>query len=68
LLKCRSRSTPRIEFTSISCHKTGPQDQEIARLESLGARIVDDRRGVHPGGWVVMADVEGNDFCVEGGE
>lgn len=46
----------------------GPQDQEIARLESLGARIVDDRRGVKPGGWVVMADLEGNEFCVEDGE
>jgi predicted enzyme related to lactoylglutathione lyase len=46
----------------------GLQDQEIARLESSGARIVDDRRGVNPGGWVVMADPEGNEFCVEGGE
>ena len=46
----------------------GSQDQELARLESLGARIVDDRRGVKPGGWVVMADIEGNEFCVEGGE
>ncbi|TDD24648.1 VOC family protein [Nonomuraea diastatica] len=45
----------------------GSQVQEIARLESLGARIVDDRRGVTPGGWVVMADLEGNEFCVEGG-
>ena len=43
----------------------GSQDQEIARLESLGARVVDDRRGVNPGGWVVMADIEGNEFCVE---
>jgi predicted enzyme related to lactoylglutathione lyase len=46
----------------------GPQDQEVARLESLGARIVDDRRGVSPGGWVMMADIEGNEFCVEDGE
>jgi hypothetical protein len=46
----------------------GPQDQEVARIVSLGARIVDDRRGADPGGWVVMADLEGNEFCVEGGE
>ena len=45
----------------------GPQDQEVARIEALGARIVDDRRGLTPGGWVVMADLEGNEFCVEGG-
>ena len=45
----------------------GSQDQEVARIEALGARIVDDRRGATPGGWVVMADVEGNEFCVEGG-
>lgn len=46
----------------------GPQAQEVTRLESLGARIVDDRRGVTPGGWVVMADPEDNEFCVENGD
>jgi predicted enzyme related to lactoylglutathione lyase len=45
----------------------GSQEEEIVRLESLGARIVDDRRAVSPGGWVVMADPEGNEFCLEGG-
>lgn len=48
--------------------RDGSQGQEIGRLQSLGARIVDDRREVDPGGWVVMADVEGNEFCLEGGE
>ena len=43
------------------------QDQEVDRILSLGARIVDDRRQATPGGWVVMADPEGNEFCVEGG-
>lgn len=42
------------------------QAQELARLELLGARIVDDRRESEPGGWVVMADLEGNEYCVEG--
>jgi predicted enzyme related to lactoylglutathione lyase len=43
------------------------QDQEVDRILFLGARIIDDRRQATPGGWVVMADPEGNEFCVEGG-
>ena len=43
------------------------QDQEVERLVSLGARIIDDRRHATPGGWVVMADPEGNEFDLEGG-
>ena len=43
------------------------QDQEVDRILSLGARIIDDRRQATPGGWVVMADPQGNEFCVEGG-
>jgi predicted enzyme related to lactoylglutathione lyase len=39
---------------------------ELDRIVLLGASIVDDRRGVTPGGWVVMADPEGNEFCLEG--
>jgi hypothetical protein len=41
------------------------QEEEVARLLDLGASIVDDRRRSSPGGWVVMADPEGNEFCVE---
>jgi hypothetical protein len=44
------------------------QEEEVARIESLGGRLIDDRRQASPGGWVVMADPEGNEFCVEGGE
>jgi predicted enzyme related to lactoylglutathione lyase len=44
------------------------QEEEVARIESLGGRLIDDRRQAGPGGWVVMADPEGNEFCVEGGE
>ena len=43
------------------------QPDEVDRLLALGARVVDDRRAVKPGGWVVLADPEGNEFCVEGG-
>ena len=41
------------------------QEAEVSRLLELGASIVDDRRASAPGGWVVMADPEGNEFCVE---
>ena len=41
------------------------QEEEVARLVDLGASVVDDRRHSSPGGWVVMADPEGNEFCVE---
>ena len=41
-----------------------PDDQgaEVARLEGLGARRADIGQGDVP--WVVMADIEGNEFCV----
>jgi hypothetical protein len=41
-----------------------PDDQsvEVERLESLGARRVDIGQGTVS--WVVMADPEGNEFCV----
>lgn len=42
-----------------------PDDQaaEVARLEALGARRVDVGQGTGVT-WVVMADPEGNEFCV----
>ena len=41
-----------------------PDDQgaEVARLEALGASRLDIGQGDVP--WVVMADPEGNEFCV----
>lgn len=41
------------------------QSKELERLLALGATVVDDRRGLEPGGWVVLADPEGNEFCLE---
>ena len=38
------------------------QEQEVARLTSLGARLVDIGQG--DSAWVVLADPEGNEFCV----
>ncbi|MFF7651455.1 VOC family protein [Streptomyces sp. NPDC007983] len=46
---------------------SGTRDEEVERLLGLGARIVDDRRTEDGMGWVVMADPEGNEFCVERG-
>ncbi|WP_028815169.1 VOC family protein [Streptomyces flavidovirens] len=43
----------------------GTRDAEVERLAALGARIVSDRRTEDGLGWVVMADPEGNEFCVE---
>jgi predicted enzyme related to lactoylglutathione lyase len=40
------------------------RDQEVDRLVGLGATVVDDRREDDGTGWVVMADPEGNEFCV----
>jgi len=42
-----------------------PDDQgvEVARLEGLGASRIDIGQGSDVG-WVVMADPEGNEFCV----
>lgn len=42
----------------------GSRDQELDRLVSLGARAVDDRRMPDGTGWVVLADPEGNEFCI----
>jgi len=39
------------------------QDAEVARLEELGARQVSVGQGV-AATWVVMADPDGNEFCV----
>ncbi len=40
------------------------QDSEVERLISLGARRIDVGQGDAP--WVVLADPEGNEFCVLG--
>jgi hypothetical protein len=40
------------------------QDAEVRRLEALGARSVDIGQDHDKVSWVVMADPEGNEFCV----
>jgi predicted enzyme related to lactoylglutathione lyase len=40
-------------------------EAEVARLEALGARRLEaDVRNEHGTNWVIMADPEGNEFCV----
>lgn len=45
-------------------------DAEVSRLEGLGARRSEsDARAEHGTRWVIMADPEGNEFCVcDGGQ
>lgn len=40
------------------------RDVEVQRVLGLGATVVDDRIQPDGTGWVVMADPEGNEFCV----
>nr|WP_325041159.1 VOC family protein [Kribbella sp.] len=44
------------------------QAEELARLQSLGAHLQDDRRTRTPGGWLILTDPENNEFCLEMGE
>lgn len=41
------------------------RDAEIGRLIGLGATPVADHRRPDGTGWLVLADPEGNEFCVE---
>lgn len=69
---------PRLLFVRVPEGKAGknrlhldlrPQDRdrdaETERLTGLGARLLHDRRQADGTGWVVLADPEGNEFCVE---
>ena len=39
------------------------RDEEVERVMALGATLIADRRG-RGQGWVVLADPEGNEFCM----
>ncbi len=41
-----------------------PRDEEVERVTALGASVVQDCRTDDGRGWVVMADREGNEFCI----
>ncbi len=46
--------------------RSATRDEELETLLGLGATFLEDHRGEHgPGtGWVVLADPEGNEFCI----
>jgi hypothetical protein len=46
--------------------RTGTRDEELELLLAQGATVVDDLRGKYGPGtaWVVLADPEGNEFCI----
>ncbi len=41
------------------------RDEEVQRILGLGATLFEDHRKPDGTGWVVLADPEGNEFCVE---
>jgi hypothetical protein len=49
-----------LDVSPVGCDR----DEEVARLETLGATRIDIGQGEQ--GWVVLADPEGNEFCVLG--
>ncbi|WP_327261333.1 VOC family protein [Streptomyces sp. NBC_01232] len=45
---------------------TDTRNETVERLIGLGAKLVDDRRDADGvAGWVVLADPEGNELCIE---
>ncbi|MEU8776844.1 VOC family protein [Streptomyces sp. NPDC048606] len=40
------------------------REREVERLLGLGATLVGDHRNPDGSGWAVLADPEGNEFCV----
>jgi Glyoxalase-like domain len=73
-----SAGTPRLYFTTVPEPKLAKnrlhldlmppgddQRAEVTRLTGLGARVLDQQPP--DAGWIVMADPEGNEFCLEGG-
>jgi len=43
----------------------GTRDEEVERLLGIGATLVADHRRSDGMGWVVLADPEGNELCIE---
>jgi len=48
--------------------RVGTRDQEIERVLASGADLVGDLRQADGTGWAVLADPEGNEFCILRGE
>ena len=50
--------------THICLEPEATRDADVARIVGLGGSVVADRRNADGTGWVVLADPEGNEFCV----
>ena len=54
-----------ILFHRVSREQPDSQAAEVARIESLGGKRIEIGQSADPATtWVVMADIEGNEFCV----
>lgn len=53
----------RLHFDLVPLNRS--RDEEVDRLLTAGAALVADQRRPDGRGWVVLADPEGNEFCVE---
>jgi catechol 2,3-dioxygenase-like lactoylglutathione lyase family enzyme len=64
------QAVPEPKFSKNRMHVDVEADDielEAKRLEGLGARrLIDEPRRLGPVWWIVMADPEGNEFCVSG--
>jgi predicted enzyme related to lactoylglutathione lyase len=60
----RVKNRVHLDLAPLSPEQT---DAEVSRIMALGATMVDDRRQPDGTGWAVLADPEGNEFCVERG-
>ena len=49
-----------LDITPTDCRR----DAEVKRVLALGATELADRRNIDGTGWVVLADPEGNRFCI----
>jgi catechol 2,3-dioxygenase-like lactoylglutathione lyase family enzyme len=52
----------RVHFDLVPTDRT--RDEEIERVLASGATALDDRRQPDGTGWLVLADPEGNEFCI----
>lgn len=52
----------RVHLDLASADRT--RDEEVERAVSLGATVIGDHREPDGGGWVTLADPEGNEFCI----
>lgn len=63
------RATPRAHTKGLLHIHLNPGDgtlaAEVARITSLGGQVVSKHHRARSLGWTVMADPEGNEFCVD---